>query len=1026
VADDALRLPAPPAALAERLEAGGVIAWREPLTIRTYEPGEPDRYPMFLDRRVYQGSSGRVYPIPFIDRIETEPVDRQWDAIHLENRWIRLVILPELGGRIHIGYDKSADYDFFYRNQVIKPALVGLAGPWISGGVEFNWPQHHRPATFLPVDVEIEEHADGAITVWCSDHDPFTRMKAMHGVRLHPDRAMVELQVRLHNRSPLTESFLWWANVAVRVHDEYQSFFPTDVRYVADHARRAITAFPAADRPYYGVDYPARAAEGGDRLDFYRNIPVPTSYMVTDTRDDFFGGYDHRARAGFVHVADRHIAPGKKQWTWGAAPFGHAWDRLLTDRDGPYVELMAGVYTDNQPDFAWLAPGETKQFRQVWYPIAGIGPVHQANEDAAVRLDVEGATARIGVAVTAARPATEIVLRTDRGFVWSSAADLHPSTPFVVEVELPAEITPHDLELEVRDASGILMHWRPRADGDVAEPWTASEPAAPSEIASADELYLTGVHLAQYRHPTRSPLPYWEEALRRDPGDARCNIALGERLLRAGEYGKAERHLRRAVARLTIRNGNPRDGEAHYLLGLVLARTHRYAEAIDALTKAAWDGRMVAPALGEAARVEARTGDDGSARKHVDAALVADPLDSRSRALSVVLARRAGDAARADRELAAWRLDDPLDQLARTLAGDPLSSDARTRIDVALDLAGMGENDLALALLAEVADGERHGIADNRPLARFHAAVILEREGRADEASATRAAARSMPSDRCFPCGLDDHDALQAALAADAGDARAAALLGMLLFDAGRGGEALALWRRALAVTPDPVTLRNAAIAAVNLEDDSTAALDWYRAALELAPGDGRLVYEFDQLLRRAGTDPSERLAFLEAHRDLVLARDDATVSLCELLTEAGRAGEAHRILSTRPFAPWEGGEGQTLAAWDHACLALAHAASEDGDLRTALALLDEALSPPATLGEARHLLAPTAHLQGPRAEILDALGEREQAERAREDAARHPVPPAAEPAALPDYFATSLPELLLFGPTDTASLSGS
>ena len=108
--------------------------------------------------------------------------DKEWDAVHLENEFIRLMVLPQIGGRIHVGQDKTNGYDFFYRQNVIKPALVGLAGPWISGGVEFNWPQHHRPATYLPVDVEIEEHADGSKTVWLSDHDPISRMKGMHGV----------------------------------------------------------------------------------------------------------------------------------------------------------------------------------------------------------------------------------------------------------------------------------------------------------------------------------------------------------------------------------------------------------------------------------------------------------------------------------------------------------------------------------------------------------------------------------------------------------------------------------------------------------------------------------------------------------------------------------------------------------------------------------------------------------------------------------------------------------------------------
>ncbi|MCK6488063.1 MAG: DUF5107 domain-containing protein [Planctomycetes bacterium] len=159
-----------------------VKAWRQGVAIATYLPGEPDRNPLFLEQRVYQGSSGRVYPLPVIDRIAETPVLRTWDAIHLENERVRLMILPELGGRIHIGLDKGNGYDFFYRQNVIKPALVGLAGPWCSGGVEFNWPQHHRPATAMPVAVAVERADDGSVTVWCSDHDPMARMKGMHGV----------------------------------------------------------------------------------------------------------------------------------------------------------------------------------------------------------------------------------------------------------------------------------------------------------------------------------------------------------------------------------------------------------------------------------------------------------------------------------------------------------------------------------------------------------------------------------------------------------------------------------------------------------------------------------------------------------------------------------------------------------------------------------------------------------------------------------------------------------------------------
>ena len=249
-----LQLPEAPAS-----ETGPVKVWEQPVLMRTWEPARPDRNPLFLERRVYQGSSGRVYPLPVIDRIETEPRDRLWKALHLENEYVRFMVLPEIGGRIHVGLDKLNGYDFFYRQNVIKPALVGLAGPWISGGVEFNWPQHHRPATFMPVEYCIEREPDGSATIWCSDHDPISRMKGMHGLCLRPGKAYLELRVRLYNRTTETQTFLWWANVATHVHEQYQSFFPHDVHYVADHAKRATTEFPLSMGKYYGVNYGGRA-----------------------------------------------------------------------------------------------------------------------------------------------------------------------------------------------------------------------------------------------------------------------------------------------------------------------------------------------------------------------------------------------------------------------------------------------------------------------------------------------------------------------------------------------------------------------------------------------------------------------------------------------------------------------------------------------------------------------------------------------------------------------------------------------
>ena len=621
---------------APRLSGNGaaneaVVVRQEQIVLPTYLPAAPDKHPMFLERRVYQGSSGRVYPLPCTDRIADKPVDRPWQAVWIENEFLRVLVLPEIGGRIHAIQDRTNGYDLIYHQHVIKPALVGLAGPWISGGIEFNWPQHHRPATFLPVDYTVEEEPGGSKTVWCSDHDPMARMKGMHGICLHPGQAVLELKVRAYNRTPVVQTFLWWANVATRVHEGYQSFFPPDVYCVADHARRSMSEYPLAKGIYYGVNYGERGRKGvpenerpaqfipphcrGKRgsvpahtelpdyapndLSFYANIPTPCSYMGIGSNEDFFGGYDYFAQAGIIHIANHHISPGKKQWTWGNHQFGYAWDRNLTEKDakgeyGPYIEIMAGVYTDNQPDFSFLQPGETKAWSQYWYPIQKIGPAQQANREAAVSLRLSGsrqrgAKARVGVSVTRRFKNAQVVLSHQGKPLLSRRCDLAPGRPFLEEIALPSPGVPFGVHplgcfgapdtlkgglqtaLRVTDADGreiIAYCPKPRAQGPVPAP--ATEPPSPADIASADELYLTGLHLEQYRHATRSPVPYWQEALRRDPLDARCNNALGLWRLRRGEFPQAQAHFEKAIERLTHRNANPYDGEPFYNLGLCL------------------------------------------------------------------------------------------------------------------------------------------------------------------------------------------------------------------------------------------------------------------------------------------------------------------------------------------------------------------------------------------------------------------------------------------------------------------------
>jgi tetratricopeptide (TPR) repeat protein len=966
VPESVIVLPEPP----DSLSQAGVKAWRQDVTIDTYAIGPPDPYPEFLSARVFQGSSGKVFPLPFFERISAEKQPKNWTAIHLMNRYVRLMILPQLGGRIAIGVDLTNGYDFFYRNNVIKPALVGLAGPWLSGGVEFNWPQHHRPATCLPTDWMIEHSPDGSATVWCSDLDPFARMKGMHGVKLAPDSSVIELRVRAYNRTEDVQTFLWWSNVAARVGDDYQSFFPPDVTMVADHAKRACATFPRVSGSYYGVNYPAQVTPDkpdADRLDWYRNIPVPTSYMVVETAGDFFGGYDHGRQAGFVYWADRRVAPGKKQWTWGNAPFGWAWDRHLTDSDGPYVELMAGAYTDNQPDFSYLRPGETKTFSQYWYPISQIGPVQNANLEAALALAVSHRQARIGLAVTRQRPNAIARLSTPNGPLWQRSCDLYPGRPLTAQLPLAEDVLELTLTLE-HDGQTIGSYCLKLVEQDQAArpdlPILATPIPPPPDIPTVEELALSARHLEQYRHATRSPEPYLLEALKRDPGHSPALLALAARRYRQGLYQAAASYARQAIERLTSRNPNPFSGEAHWRLGLALRRLGQPIEAADALMKASWDEGWRSASLTQVAQMALSVGDLRAGLAHAKQALVSQADSTRLRNMAAWAELRCGDQAAAASWISGTLALDPLDWWARDLAGQPLEADPQTLLDVASEYAGLGDW-AAVARLAGQASAEAEqgdpGMTGARPLADWYEAYAWARLGQTSRAGDILARAAGMDRGTCQLIRLNDYDLANwvAHQAASLTDPNPPGLLGNWCYHNERPGDGIVHWERAVTLNPaDAVAWRNLGMAAYNVSHDPAGAQRAYQRALVLRPDDAKLLREYDQLEGRLGRPVSQRLARLRARPDLVAERDDLTVSAAELATLAGQPFDAIRWLTARRFQPWEGGEGMVLAAWEQA-----HRAAAELEPDRAVDHLRAALAPPDNLGEARHPLANVSDL---------------------------------------------------------------
>lgn len=930
-----------------------VRIWEQDVVIPTYGVGEKNKNPMFLEKRVYQGSSGKVYPLAVIDKILDEKTDKHYSIIFLENEYIQVQIMPELGGRVYRALDKTTNYDFVYYNRVIKPALVGLTGPWISGGVEFNWPQHHRPNTFGPVEYLIDDRSPVKATLWVSETDRIFGTKVTTGFTLYPDKSYIEISGQFYNPTSEPQSFLWWANPAVSVHDRTRSIFPPDVKAVMDHGKRDVSRFPISTSTYYKMDYSA-----GVDISWYKNIPVPTSYMAYKSDYDFMGGYDYSIGAGVLHVADHHIAPGKKQWTWGCGDFGKAWDRNLTDADGPYVELMTGVYTDNQPDFTWIAPYEEKTFTQYFMPYIGVGQVKNASVEAAVGLEYVEGHAKLAVYATSRHENASIVLKGKSRVYINETATISPTGAFMAEADVFEPET--DLMVSIADDSGrTLVTYRPKPDTlePMPEPATAIGP--PETLNSAESLLLAGMHLEQYRHATFRAEDYYLEGLRRDGGDIRLNNAYGNLLMKRGDFKKAEGCFRAAVRTLTRHNPNPYDGEAFYNLGKALQYQGYIDDAFDSFYKSVWTGPMQSPGYMKLGQIASLRRDYRAALDYAEKSLAVSGNNYKARNIKSAVLRKSGNINEAVTFTGATLSLDPTDLFARSeqaIADSDkkgallalLRNDPHNNIRLAEEYAEIGFYDDAISVLETYIDAN-----DNiYPMVYYYLADYEDICG-ADAAATLEKARLSNPS-YCFPNTPRDRAVLEKSIRLTP-DSMAMYYLGCLLYDKQEYDDAIIMWTRSCEISPGfPTAHRNLALAYANKRSDYNAARAFLERAFGLNRSDSRVFYELIELYKKINMPQLEILAVLEGNIDLVFDRDDLYIEYVTSLNFAGNYAKAIDLLLDRHFHPWEGGEGKVPAQYVEARVGLAKSLISAGMYEEAIAQLCQAKTYRENFGEGK------------------------------------------------------------------------
>ncbi len=972
-----------------------VILRQEKVIIPTYEISDYDKNPMFLEKRVYQGSSGRVYPHPVCYGVSDKKINQEYHAIFLENNYILVMILPEIGGRIQRLYDKTNNYDAIYYNEVIKPALVGLAGPWISGGIEFNWPQHHRPSTFDAINYTIEEHIDGSITVWTGEIEKMFHTKGMTGFTVYPDRAYLEVKGQVYNPTDRPQTFLWWANPAVAVNEHTQSIFPPDVHAVLDHGKRDVSKFPIADSIYYKVDY-----SPGTDISRYKNIPVPTSYMAYHSDFDFIGNYDYKKQAGLLHLADHHISPGKKQWTWGCGDFGKAWDRNLTDENGPYIELMTGMFTDNQPDFTFLKPYEEKRFTQYFMPYKNVGAVKNASIDAVLNLEVipsgapqyghsvlsQNTDRKIKITIYAPKylDLAEIELLYQNKIIFQETITLKTSESYIILIpyddiisrmirdsseknissyasrdiledassDISKDISSYtsedilqDITLNLKKASKTLLNYKHIKNTD-SVPSPAQEILEPEKLDTTEKLFLAAVHLEQYRHATYSPEPYYLEGLKRDPSDIRLNNGYGKYLYNKGCFLESAMYFQQAAKSSIWKNPNPYDCEPYYNLGLALKTLGNIEKAFDAFYKAIWDGNMQDKAFYQLSCITASRGEYKIALKFIEDSLIRGLHNFKARTLKTVLLRLSGKLSEAIKFAKETKKIDPLDYGSHYELYKLTSSGI---VEFRAILEEDNHNYLELAnsyieagLYSEASNLLKLAPKDDEPMIHYYQYFCTGEKAELEKAE-------NSSSLYCFPNRLEDIAILKNAVTN--GGHYAAYYLGNLLYDKECWIESVNLWESCADKINLPTVYRNLALAYYNKLHKKEKARIFMEKAFAKDTSDARIFFELDQLYKTLNFSCKERLEHMKLHTELLEKRDDLYTEYITLLNINGEFELAYHCIKKHHFHPWEGGEGKITTQYRNSLINLA---KKQADREKALELLEEALVYPYNLGEGK------------------------------------------------------------------------
>ena len=962
-----------------------VRQWEDTLTLPTYGWND-DPHPVFQE---YEGSI--YYPWTKQDHLLPQKNDRTYRALHLENPYLHVICLPELGGRVYSVFDKTTSEEMFHKNGEIKPALIAMRGAWISGGIEWNvGPQGHTVFMMEPVGGVLEENADGSATIIVGAVEKTFRTRWEVRLSLLPDRALLDEEIRLMNPTDGVQPYYFWNNTAFPNRPGTRFIYPMTLG--SDHNGTSFFTWPE----FQGRD-----------ITWLKNYDTMTSVFGYKVDFDFFGAYDADRDQGIVSHANHHQVPGKKAWTWGTDDFGVTSQLSLTDAgrdEAPYIEVQSGPLR-TQADYGMMRPHQTISWRECWYPVHGLGDGFEyANRDTAVWAKRDGTSLAVRILATGEFPDAQCSVAQNGVTLDRQPAALSPKEPVALAFTGLAE-GPATLRVWSPEAGMLLEYETPLQIPKTDPPSLEKKAARADGLPAADELFEQAFLLDSQSKPVEARAGYMK-VLETDPAHANALWALAVLDNEQGLHADAEEHAAKALER------DPEHGPAAYQLGVACLRQGRHEEAKKWGWKAARCAGMEGAGLNLAGRAAMRLGLYREARQLFGRAAEWAPQDRANRDSLLVSRYPWDDTDALLGDIAAARKTAPLDPipallepltrryalfsqkgdagdaelgaLAKTLkslGGDPVFN----ALDAAAFLAEHGLPNAALTLL-HAASLDKALFPQDDPLTLYCIAFYRDWLGddwtgdlREISAAECLARAAAAPLSKNFPHGAQSLAVLEWAADRQPDAARAPHLLGLALAGAHRMDGAAEQWEKAAALDPALAPAwRLLGMHHWKKTADLAKAEECLKKALDAAPGDQVILRDLAAVLTELKRRP-EALALVEALPAGTEVRYDLALWRAEACLDEKNYDRCLDLLRAGDFTNWEGST-KPRDIFCAALIARGKLRAADGQAEAALADFQEALTYPANLGVGRKYKPTEAEACYWAGKMLHQLGRAEEA----------------------------------------------